>query len=852
MQSSQEDLTAVARPRTSAFCGKLLVWAAIVTLTVPRAGADEVSVVAHPPTDTRNDHYAGYREPLLSTPLVELPVGAVEPRGWLRKQLELQAAGFHGHLGEISRFLEKDGNAWLSPAGEGDHGWEEVPYWLKGYILTAYLLNDPEQIEEAHLWIEGALQSVREDGWFGPQQARSTVSSTEGKYDLWPNMIMLFCLQAYYERTEDARVLELMTDYFRFELSIPDEQFLPPYWQQQRAADNLYSVYWLYNRTGDEWLLDLAGKIHRNTARWTDGVANWHNVNMSQAFGGPTTYYVQSGDRKHLLASYRNYSEIRRKFGRVPGGMFGGDENCREGYIGPRQAVETCGMVEMMLSNEVLANITGDILWADRCEDVAFNSLPAALTADLRALRYLTAPNHVLSDRKSKSPGLQNGGPMYLMDPTGHRCCQHNFGHGWPYFAIHLWSATPDNGLATVLYSASDVTAEVGSGKTVTIHERTHYPFDEEIELLVETDGPTTFPLYLRIPSWCNEASVKLNGEVIRRQVPSKHFLCIERAWNDGDTVTLRLPMEIRLRRWEVNQDSVSVDRGPLTYSLRIGERKVPIRTAHKDWPAFEIHPTTPWNYALVVNTDSPADSFEVVRRDWPTNDMPFTLDGVPIELKAKGKRIEQWQLDELGLVGSLQPSPVKTDAPTEAITLVPMGAARLRVSSFPVAGSGPDAHRWEPPPQPRYETSASHCWGSDTVRALCDDILPSSSGDHSIPRMTWWSHRGTQEWVRYDLEEPREVNKVRVYWFDDRNRNGHCRLPASWEVLYLPPAGEGDNWLPVPNASAYPVKADQFNTVEFSPVEARAVRLQVELQDNFSGGILEWQLEPAEAKESD
>ena len=108
-------------------------------------------------------------------------MGAVQPRGWLRKQLELQAAGFHGHLGEISRFLKKEGNAWLNPKGEGDHGWEEVPYWLKGYILTAYLLDDPEMIKEAQQWIEGALSSLQSDGWFGPQQALSTVGSTKGE-----------------------------------------------------------------------------------------------------------------------------------------------------------------------------------------------------------------------------------------------------------------------------------------------------------------------------------------------------------------------------------------------------------------------------------------------------------------------------------------------------------------------------------------------------------------------------------------------------------------------------------------------------------------------------------------------
>ena len=168
---------------------------------------------------------------------------------------------------------------------------------------------------------------------------------------------------------------------------------------------------------------------------------------------------MQSKDRNHLDAAERNWRKMRDMYGQVPGGMFGGDENCRPGFTGPRQAVETCGMVEMMLSHEILLTIDGNVKWADRCEDVAFNSLPAAFTADMKALHYLTSPNMILCDRHNKSPGLQNGGPMLHFNPHIHRCCQHNTGHGWPYYAQHLWLATPGNGLAAVMYGPSRVIA---------------------------------------------------------------------------------------------------------------------------------------------------------------------------------------------------------------------------------------------------------------------------------------------------------------------------------------------------------------------------------------------------------
>jgi len=429
-------------------------------------------------------------------------------------------------------------------------------------------------------------------------------------------MIMLFCLQDYYDFTGDKRVIELMTKYMKYLMTVPEERFLVGYWPKMRGGDLLYSVYWLYNRTGDKFLLELAEKVHQHTAEWEKDVINWHNVNMSQGFGEPATFYMQSKNPNHLWAAERNWQKIRDMYGQVPGGMFGGDENCRPGYTGPRQAVETCGMVEMMLSHEILLTISGDVKWADRCEDVAFNSLPAAFTPDLKALHYLTAPNMILCDRHSKSPGLQNGGPMLLFNPHIHRCCQHNTGHGWPYYAEHLWLATLGNGLAAALYAPCKVTAKVGEGTQVSINEETKYPFDEKIQLTVSTDKPVRFPLYLRIPGWCRNPELAINNKT--SEIPGKgSYIVINRQWADGDKVELNLPMEISLQIWTKNKNSVSVDRGPLTYSLKIGEKYVREGGTDK-WPAWEIHPTTPWNYGLVLNENNPASSFQVVRKDWP------------------------------------------------------------------------------------------------------------------------------------------------------------------------------------------------------------------------------------------
>ena len=660
----------------------------------PNAGLN-VECVQRTATASVNTHYVSNRAPLQPLHFIKLPVGAIKPDGWLKEYLYRQRDGLTGQLGEISAWLQKDGNAWLNPEGKGANGWEELPYWLKGYGNLGYILKDAKMIAEAKVWIEAVLNSQREDGYFGPWIEK------RGSPDMWGNMIMLWCLQSYYEYSNDKRVIPFMTAYFRWQLQLPDNLFLNDYWDNSRGGDNLYSVFWLYNITGDSFLLDLAKKIHRNTADWRQDtrLPNWHCVNIAQCFREPATWWMQSKDSSDLLATYNNFHLIRRTFGQVPGGMFGADENCRLGYIDPRQGVETCAMVEQMSSDEMLLRFTGDPFWADHCEEVAFNTYPAATMPDFKALRYITSPNMVLSDDKNHRPGIDNGGPFLLMNPFSSRCCQHNHTQGWPYYAENLWMATPDNGLAAVLFCASSVTAKVADGTEVNITEETHYPFEEQVQMRINTPKTVDFPLYIRIPAWTKNARILLNGSTVHATLLPGSYARIAREWKDGDILTIHFPMETKVRQWAVNQNSISVDYGLLTFSLKIDERyqqRDSKATAISDsrwqegadatkWPSFEIHASTPWNYGLACDMSNPALSFTVVRKAWPQDNFPFTVESVPLEIKAKGRKIPSWGIDQFGLCAVLPVFPAKTSEPLEEITLIPMGAARLRISAFPL-----------------------------------------------------------------------------------------------------------------------------------------------------------------------
>jgi len=640
-----------------------------------------VRVVDTPAVDVKGVATAFNLAPLGPAPIARLPLGSITPQGWLRHQLELQVLGMHGRLAEISPFLKWEGNGWVDPNGAA--GWEELPYWLRGYGDLGYVLKDEKIIQETRHWIAAILATQQADGWFGPRGLRT---SLEGKPDMWPHMLVLDALRSYYEYSGDEKVLSFMLRYARWQNTLPGESFSAGYWPRMRFGDNLETIHWLYNRTGEAWLLDLARKIHENMADGTSDVPNWHNVNIAQGFREPAVYWVQARQTPFLAAAERNYQKVMGIYGQFPGGGFAGDENCRPGHVDPRQGFETCGIVEFMRSFQILTRISGNPIWADRCEELAFNTLPAALTPDLKALHYLTAANMVQLDRGNKAPGIQNSGTMFSYSPLEvYRCCQHNHGIGWPYYAEELWLATADGGLCASLYAASEVNTKIG-GKSATeirIVEKTSYPFDDTITFSFDVEKPIRFPLYLRMPGWVREARLTLNGTELSTNARPLSYLVIQRTWQKGDQLTLRLPMQPGVRTWAKNKDSVSIDLGPLTFSLKIGERWV--RYGGTDeWPEWEVFPTTAWNYGLILEGEDLVGSMKLERRSGPLPPQPFTPENVPLSLRVKARKIPQWKLDRFGLVDLLPQSPVASQEPEETVTLIPMGAARLRISAFP------------------------------------------------------------------------------------------------------------------------------------------------------------------------
>ncbi|WP_316846807.1 beta-L-arabinofuranosidase domain-containing protein [Pedobacter psychrodurus] len=626
--------------------------------------------------------YSFNRLPLQKEVYAQLPLGSIKAKGWLLKQLELQKDGFTGHAEELYPDRNDLGPAadWLGGTG---NSWEKAPYYLKGLVALAYTLDDPGLKQKAQKWIEYTLDHQQESGLFGPAKMK----------DWWPRMPFMYALQSYYEATGDKRVIPFLSRYLKYQLANLDGDPLKE-WGKSRAGDNIEIAIWVYNKTGDKFLLELAHKLKEQSYPWAeifnenqfDYFGNdyqpKHMVNVAQALKFPAIYAQVDSSMQYTRAMQNGIKHLLQDHGQ-PTGIAAGTE--RISGKSSVQGVETCTVVEWMQSLETASRIIHDAEIGDQLEKIAFNALPAQFSKDLKSHTYYTLPNQVqsLPGPHGFNQDYHNGiipGPY-----SGFPCCRYNMHMGWPYFVKNSWSATPEGGLAVIAYGPMEVSTVVGDNKKIKIDEDTGYPFEEQIRLTVFVDSPTSFPLTLRIPSWCINPQVRINNKLITG-VSAGKLLTLNRKWSNGDKVVLDFPMHLSTEK-QVN-NAVSIQRGPLVYALKIDQSEKRVKEFPvKGFFETEISAASAWNYGLLLDGTPLDKQISVIKRPMPVN--PFVQQLTPVELKVKAKKISTWGLDYNNTAAFDVPfSPAFSDQPAEEVTLVPYGSESLRLSILPVIGN--------------------------------------------------------------------------------------------------------------------------------------------------------------------
>ncbi len=643
------------------------------------------------------------------TPLyTEVPLGDIRPTGWLRDQLATMREGSSGHLDEVYAKIKND-NGWLGGAGDG---WEETPYWLDGAVPLAYLLDDTTLKAKVLRYINWTIAHQRPSGYFGPitkaerdSAAVISLQNPQKGEDWWPKMVMLKALQQYYTATGDQRVIRLMTNYFHYQLraltKCPVNHWTD--WAQSRGAENIMVAQWLYEKTGDRELLELADLLAGQCYPWSAwlGDRNWviaaaaqqndrdwmrrHGVNVAMALKSPALEFQRSGDSSYLARLNTGFNDIMTLDG-LPMGVFSADEDLHGNL--PSQGTELCAIVESMFSLEQIIAITGQMQYMDALERMTFNALPAQTTDDYNNKQYFQIANQVEIAKGVFDFSLPFGRQTtnVLGMRSGYTCCLANMHQGWTKYAQHLWYKTQSNGLASLVYGPNRISTRVGkNNQPVSISEVTEYPFGDQIAFEVSASSPLQFEWKLRIPGWCTQAVVLLNGKQLQK-AGAGQLVAIDRTWQDGDKLVLKLPMQVSTSNW--GRNSRTIERGPLVYALKLGERWEKA-TDQVEGDYFSVYPTGNWNYGLTAQTIAdPEHQLQVTAR--PLNGkFVWNLQHAPLEITAQARQIPGWML-----TGGVAYQPVtdrdgqyrgKVSDTIRTITLVPYGFTKVRIVAFPV-----------------------------------------------------------------------------------------------------------------------------------------------------------------------
>ena len=640
-------------------------------------------------------NYSRVAEPLAKPAFLPLPPGAIEPRGWLRDWAVAAREGITGHLDKYHAVFR---DAWKgipvnapNAAADGT-GWplEQCGYWLDGLVRLGYVLHDEALIRKAKARLDPVVDGIN-------RGAKSFIYWTTNQpvgFDRWAHSHMGRALVAYYEATGEKPILDALARAYG-EYPVPMGT-LELNGVNVSGLCNLDAMLETYSFTGDRRLLARARsaleqpEIQTSIDQWLYGnFSPGHTVCAYELIRLPALFFPWSNERRYLEASQNAFQWFRDRH-LLPYGVASGEEFLSG--VGAFRLTETCDVSAMLWSTAWLYRITGERSWGDNLERAFFNAAPAPISRDFQTMCYYQSPNRIQADSLPSQQPVCPGPGCLRFTRLGHPgvlCCVGAVNRIIPNYILHMWMATHDQGLAATLYGPCTVNALVGSRVPVTLTCETAYPFDETIRIRVSPRQGALFPLYFRVPEWCRQPQLLVDGALWRGDPDSHGFVRIEREWKERDELTLKFPMSVRVVRgfeteypmanrkyFGFKPDVVfenrrlpfeSIAYGPLLFALPIPDRD-----------ANTPEPGARWQFALDNNGDKSGSDIKVLRSTMPAK-WDWPLDA-PISMVVPARTFD-WRPTD---AQALPIAPVAGDK-SETVKLIPYGCTKFRISMFPV-----------------------------------------------------------------------------------------------------------------------------------------------------------------------
>jgi hypothetical protein len=633
--------------------------------------------------------------------LTQLPLGNVTAEGWLKTQLERNKAGMGGHLDELEPemigkpFTDRNHIDLVSPGWSGE---QSGGYWT-GLVQLAYTLNDEELKAKAHKWVYATLALQEDDGYLGSY--RKNENKLED-YSAWSANWCYRALLHYYDATGDKEVLDAVHRGLLWFVKN---------WSGDQKTDYvgstlMESMIVVYMKTGDEklynWCLDYIKWLDKND-KFHHGMASLqrdsleYNEDHVVAFGEnlkhPALIYLAGGGPEYLQATLNGIKQIMTKCWQPIGAPSSNFE-----WHSPPSAVhvtEYCNFSTYLNTFSWMAGITGKAEYGDLMERILFNGGEGARKKDERAIGYMSSPNQLYATMQScrfATNSYEVYAPCYNV-----ACCPTQSVRIIPEYIRTMFLHDKDGNLYLPAYGPCSVHFASKEGTALTIMEETNYPFEETITLHIKASAPWKKHIMLKIPSWCKNHEIKLNGVAVKGSVNADGYLPVESTWND-ETLTIffgMTPTVVNVKDVYFQKEPLqAIECGPLIFSLKYPAywtpvAGIPLTPLPKDWSWYEASavakdkPAQPPFYALKLSDLKDGNAIVKKKSEsaYPWDDSPLKLE-VPMH-RSSHAYTKYWntQINTPVAYGN----PVTADTASVIVEMVPYGCTNLRMTCFTV-----------------------------------------------------------------------------------------------------------------------------------------------------------------------